>query len=338
MEAYLKITAWLLLFIQAFQLASLQESTDSPGITIDKSWLRDLPAGTPKATAKEEKTMAMESSSGIPSGSMGFMTEEEQFLTDQDNSTNETSDYMGDDFAQNDTTQEPKFPGTSVSPTPTTTVPTNSTHINNTDAEEESHNSTNTPQLSTTPFSPNNSNLTDLQSPSLAPELTNSTESNGTTTVGMTTMPEINETSTITISSTTVFLPETTEISTVTMTTTAVNTPVKANMTDKDAALGGSSERGFASDPNHNNRYVAWAAIFGTAVAVISVGLVLYIVLKNRRDKGFSHRKLVEDYPSEPVHRLDNNDPLDLAFGGSASYNPALQGDNIQMTKFPGRC
>nr|XP_057947676.1 mucin-15 isoform X2 [Doryrhamphus excisus] len=40
---------------------------------------------------------------------------------------------------------------------------------------------------------------------------------------------------------------------------------------------------------------------------------------------------------SERVLRLDNSDPLDLNFGGSAYYNPGLQGDNIQMSNIPGR-
>lgn len=40
---------------------------------------------------------------------------------------------------------------------------------------------------------------------------------------------------------------------------------------------------------------------------------------------------------SFPVLRLDNNEPLDLNYGGGAYYNPGLQGDNIQMTNIPGR-
>lgn len=42
MGLFLKVTAGLLLLVQAFQSVSLQDSTDSPGRTIDKSWLRDL--------------------------------------------------------------------------------------------------------------------------------------------------------------------------------------------------------------------------------------------------------------------------------------------------------
>ncbi|KAG9352684.1 hypothetical protein JZ751_021098 [Albula glossodonta] len=35
------------------------------------------------------------------------------------------------------------------------------------------------------------------------------------------------------------------------------------------------------------------------------------------------------------ILRLDNGEPLDLKFDGTAYYNPGLQGDNIQMTNFP---
>lgn len=38
----------------------------------------------------------------------------------------------------------------------------------------------------------------------------------------------------------------------------------------------------------------------GMAVAVGCVALAAYIILKNKSQKGFSHRKLVEEYPSDP--------------------------------------
>lgn len=40
--------------------------------------------------------------------------------------------------------------------------------------------------------------------------------------------------------------------------------------------------------------------MLGTAVAVACVGLVAYIILKKKHQKGFSHRKLVEEFPSDP--------------------------------------
>ncbi|KAL6113552.1 muc15 [Pungitius sinensis] len=83
----------------------------------------------------------------------------------------------------------------------------------------------------------------------------------------------------------------------------------------------------------------AWGAILGTGVAVAIVALVALVILRKRHRKGFSHSKLVEDYPSDPVLRLDNSAPLDLDFGigRSAYYNPALQGDKIQMEYLPER-
>ena len=35
------------------------------------------------------------------------------------------------------------------------------------------------------------------------------------------------------------------------------------------------------------------------------------------------------------VLRLDNSEPLDMKFDGFGYYNPALQGDDIQMNNFP---
>ncbi|XP_039652001.1 mucin-15 [Perca fluviatilis] len=386
MGLYLKITAGLLLLIQAFHLASLQESTDSPGRTIDKSWLRaGLPkntAGNQNAAVTEEETefdqtpdanaiyeSSNEFSSGIASGSM-TVGEGEENVAGQDMGANETSDNLSTvnttvapTYPTNVTTDQPDLPDATISPANATSDLTNSSRINITGAEEEFHNSTMTPQNSTTHLSaPNstsssaNSNRTDLQTTTLAPErnatqesttksdtgtgLTNATGSTNTTTVTTTRKPEIKETSTTfttTSSSTTVFPSDTTETSPATTTPAAPITPEKANNTDRDAASRGSAERGLATGTNKNKRNEAWGAVLGTAVAVAIVGLVAYIILKKKQQKGFSHTKLVEEYPSAPVIRLDNNEPLDLNFGGLAYYNPGLQGDNIQMTNFPGR-
>ncbi|KAM9817271.1 uncharacterized protein ACB057_002553 [Neosynchiropus ocellatus] len=107
-----------------------------------------------------------------------------------------------------------------------------------------------------------------------------------------------------------------------------------SNLTDKNAAAGSSSERGLDSK---SKRQGAWGAVLGIGVAVALVGFVAYVILKKRHQTGFSHRKLVEEFPSDPVLRLDNNEPLDLNFGGGAYYNPGLQGDHIQMSNFPQR-
>lgn len=44
----------------------------------------------------------------------------------------------------------------------------------------------------------------------------------------------------------------------------------------------------------------AWGAILGIGVGVAIVGLVVYIIVKRRSYRDFSHRKLVEDMPPEP--------------------------------------
>lgn len=61
-----------------------------------------------------------------------------------------------------------------------------------------------------------------------------------------------------------------------------------------------SSLPGLDSDFYRNQRRGEWAAVLVTAVAVGCVGLVVYFLLKNKQKKGFSHRKLVEEYPTDP--------------------------------------
>lgn len=125
--------------------------------------------------------------------------------------------------------------------------------------------------------------------------------------------------------------PETTEI-----TTSVPAITERANLSDKGAAAsGGTAERGFGSESERRQRKSAWGAVLGTFVAIAVVGLVAYVILKKKHQKAFNHRKLEEDFPSDPVLRLDNSEPLDLNFGRAAYYNPGLQGDNIQMSPYP---
>ena len=58
--------------------------------------------------------------------------------------------------------------------------------------------------------------------------------------------------------------------------------------------------KGFAADIKKNKRSEAWGAILGTAAAVAFVGLVVYVILKKRRQREFTHRKLVEEFPPDP--------------------------------------
>ncbi|XP_059202222.1 mucin-15 [Centropristis striata] len=361
MGVYLKITAGLILLVQVFHLASLQSSAAPPRWTIDKGWLRLNSAAETKAEEGTDES-GNDLSSGIASGSMAVFSEEEENVAGPDKSAKETSDDLTAVTTTmtptNVTTKEPELPDATISPTNETIDRTNSSQSNNKEAKEEVNNSTMTPQNSTTHLSAQNStdfpektNHTDAQTPTLAPEsnatqesttkpdkdtgLTKATESTKTTTVTTTPKQEVNKTST-TSSSTTALPSETAE------TTTTAAYPItaeKANKTNKTgaAASGSSSERGLATDTK-SKRNGAWGAVLGTAVAVALVGLVAYIIMK-KHQKGFSHRKLVEEYPTDSVHRLENGDPLDLNFGvgGSAYYNPGLQGDSIQMNNFPGR-
>ncbi|XP_068580404.1 mucin-15 [Cebidichthys violaceus] len=374
MDLYLKTAAGLLLLVQALHLASLQESTDSPGRTIDKSWLRELvrkTAGSQNASVSEDEAKNDQGAEGVVSGigiESGFMTpytEEENNVVRQDTDTSEAStDLTAVTEPPTSPATQTQQPNSTTSPNATaTTVPTNSSRTNGTEAEEEFHNSTTTTtsQIATTHLSernstvfPDNSNRTDLQTTTLAPETnatrgatttpdeatrsTNATESNATTTATNTTKQGMNETS-ATSSSTTAFPSETAETSPPSTTAGAPITPEIANKTDTDAASGSGSERGSGEDDNRSKRRGTWVVLMGTALAVIIVGLVAYVILKKKNSKGFTHRKLVEQYPSDPVLRLDNGTTLDLNFGldGSAYYNPALQADNIQMSNFPGR-
>uniref|UniRef100_A0A673WV86 Si:ch211-98n17.5 n=1 Tax=Salmo trutta TaxID=8032 RepID=A0A673WV86_SALTR len=93
---------------------------------------------------------------------------------------------------------------------------------------------------------------------------------------------------------------------------------------------------GLASDAVQNKKSSeAWGAILGTGVAVCFVAMVVYVIWRRRGRRDFTHRKLVEEFPSDPVQRLDNSEPLDLKYDGSAYYNPGCQMDNIQMANFP---
>ncbi|XP_074523267.1 uncharacterized protein LOC141788274 [Halichoeres trimaculatus] len=241
------------------------------------------------------------------------------------------------------------IPDTPVTATPDAPVKTatdqnNSSSVNATEAEEGFQNSTISPTHPKTdpslPDSSSNTNFTTILAPAVPASkestTTNTSESVNKTVVvkpNPTKLPEATHKPTMLLSTppsnswTTGFIP-------VTATVARTNAPEEGEDADKAAASGSSSDRGLASDAT-TRRHSAWGAILGTAVAVMCVGLVAYVILKNKHKRDFSHRKLVEEFPSNPVHRLDNNEPLDLNFGGSAYYNPGLQGDNIQMTNFP---
>ncbi|XP_027871153.1 mucin-15 [Xiphophorus couchianus] len=368
----LKITASLLLLFQAFHLVCLQNSTDSPGRTIDKAWLRQLPrnevqsenaASSGDGGFDQGTDQVTAFNNGLSSGiSSGFMAEEEENTTSQDKSANSSdfSTIMPHAF-ENETAEEPKLPVAAISPRNVTTESANSSQTNMTYPEEE-FNSTMTADKTTSAGGlSNNTNLqpttttekpatTTTKTPEEDKGLRNFTE-NTNTSVTTTAVPEINRSTTITTaapeiqgsttkSSTTTAPPsETTQTRSETTTTAVLDTPDSAN---KKIAIGSDrgsvTDTGSVVDPYRSKRNVAWLAVLGTAAVTAVVGLVAYIILKKKQQKAFTHRKLVEEYPSDPVLRLDNCEPLDLNYGSSAYYNPGLQGDSIQMTNIPGRC
>ncbi|XP_054892999.1 mucin-15 [Poeciliopsis prolifica] len=386
----LKITASLLLLLQAFHLVCLQNSTDSPGRTIDKTWLRKLDFRSENVDSSGDggfdqgADQAAAFNNGLSSGTTsGFMTEEEENMTSQDKNANSSdfSTIMSHAF-ENETTEEPKLPDEAISPRNVTTESANSSQTNMTDPEEEFNSTTTADNTTSAPGLSNDINLqstTTTEKPAtttttVTPEedegsrnLTENTNTTMTTTAApqmnrstskTTAAPELNRPTTIittaapeiqgstTKSSTTTEPPsettqtksETTQTKSETTTTAVLDTPDLAN---KKIAIG--SDRGSVTDtdsvvdPYRSKRSVAWLAVLGTAAVTAVVGLVAYIILKKKHQKAFTHRKLVEEYPSDPVLRLDNSEPLDLNYRSLAYYNPGLQGDSIQMTNIPGR-
>lgn len=257
MELCFKITAGLLLLVQAFQFASLQPSTDSPGRTIDKSWLRDLvrnrtgghaaviPADGAEPDQRFDTTLdpSHDYSSGITSGSMSTLGEEEE---------NKDADEEPDDLNVVTTPQLPGNLNVNISaPTPDST--------NVTDVEKELNDSSTTSPNATTFMTAENSthwsdyNRNDSLTTS-APEV-NVTQETATTpaedahsinatepTVTRTT--EVTQTSTSFASATKFLLSTSSEISLRTTTLQVQDTPEVANKTGTAAGKGSSSERG----------------------------------------------------------------------------------------------
>ena len=255
MKLNLSITAGLLLLVQTFHMASLQNSTDSPGRTIMKEWLRNLAKNKPgsqnkaipryeigydqgaDATAEESSN---DYSSGISSGSMADFKEEDG---QDDNANDGSADLTAvttnvPPMNPNVTTKDPEFKNTTVSPSNATTDLTNSSSINATEAEEEFNTTTTTLRNST--GSPDHSNHTDLRTTTSAPEgnatqesttrdkvtwSTNATGSTNTTNVTTTAVPGMNGTSTSSspttvFSSSTLAMPEMNATSTASSPTT----------------------------------------------------------------------------------------------------------------------
>ncbi|XP_061889033.1 mucin-15 [Entelurus aequoreus] len=325
-------------------------ATDPPRHTIDKSWLREQNSDAEEEGQNEQPGDVSPTESSNDLGAV--VPNDGDHVDSQEQGENKTSD----DQSVAITTEPPTSPKASQDQPELTNRTGNFTNgessQTNITGNEELDNST-TPRMTppSDPIDGNSTTVPDFTNPApvntttLSPgiinpnenmttgnntESTNTTEST-TTTVTTTTTTEMNKTS-ATPSSTEVLPPDPAEFFPEVTTTVAPETPA-ANLDDKQASSGGSSERGFASEAS--KRREAWGAVLGTAVVVSVVGLVAYVVLKRKHQKGFSHRKLVEVFPTEPVLRLDTSEPLDLNYGGTAYYNPGLQGDSIQMSNFP---
>ncbi|XP_019742106.1 mucin-15 [Hippocampus comes] len=361
MERYFIITIHLLLFLQAFYLVTLQNVSDSPAHTFDKDWLRQENLFTEEEgeNGQEGNVSGMEASNNFSSGAL---TEENNGdrLEQRENEASDDVDVAiptEPPTAPNASTVQPEMSDGKTNATNTELNQSNITRtaefVNSTtppaniDDDPLVQNSTISPGFvdhsdigNTTTLAPESRDLNENTTTNKATaaktttsgekaESTNVTDSNNKN-VTTTAATKMNTTS-ATFSSPNTLSPEATS-----ETTVATKTP-RGNLADKQASSGSSSDAGLSSESSRNKRNEAWGAVLGTAVVVSIVGLVAYVVLKRRHLKGFSHRKLVEDFPSDPVLRLDNSEPLDLNFGRSGYYNQGLHGDNIQMANIPGR-
>ncbi|XP_057693535.1 mucin-15 [Corythoichthys intestinalis] len=370
MERTFSITILLLLLVHTFDLVLLQNATAPPNHTFDPSWLREqnLLAEEGGENGQEGDVSGMETSNDLNT----FLHNEDDNVDSREKSENKTAE----DPQVAITTKPPTSPNATtvqleLSDGKTNITNTESKQNNITQNGKEFINSTTLPatpdlglldQNSTISPDPSNDKHSDNSTTS-APWILNSNENTTTAAAAAaipatanTTSPSRNNTEStnvtelndITIgttaaaatdfsttapksSSPNLLSPETTSVATM-----APETPA-GNLTDKQASSGSSSERGLTSETSRNKRNEAWGAVLGTAMVVSIVGLATYIILKRRHMKGFSHRKLVEVFPSDPVLRLDNSEPLDLNFGHSAHYNLGVRDDDIQMSNISGR-
>ncbi|XP_071258258.1 mucin-15-like [Salvelinus alpinus] len=360
MDLYAIISAVLLLQLQGFHVALLQAPTDSPGRTIDQSWLRQLAKSklnkTSPAQPNDIVDMTLEgtestddSAEVIANGSVSFSGEQ---VNIQD--TNETSGGV-----TNGTTMPPGLPDataeeppeTTVAPEPAVSVALNSSQVSNGTGEDSGFQTTTTTAITENSNGSNSMyNYTKLNETTTAPD-TNSTEQTGPDPDAenrvtnstedfhnvTTAVPEPSSEPSTASPSTKLPLdsPGTTTAKIIPETKTTTGPSTITDMMETGAASGSNSARGLASDAVQNKkRSQAWAAILGTGVAVCFVALVVYVILRRRGRRDFTHRKLVEEIP-DPVLRLNNTEPVDLKYDGSAYYNRGLQMDNIQMDHFP---
>ncbi|XP_076854130.1 uncharacterized protein LOC143509364 [Brachyhypopomus gauderio] len=311
----------VLLTLQNFLLVSAQ-ITSSWRRNGDANTQEDMFSGDDGYTNSNQSSKEIGQASGdssLDSYNSTTVPLETTDSTDKDNQTDSTSDSvfptpspsMNNETGPDHTsTLLPENSSTGTQPSPS----------NETDTFEDTRNSSSTGDKQ---------NMTTTHLPSVAD--TTMTPSEGTskgTSPGMTTFLGKSPKSPTTIITTSTLLD------TVSSESTAMQS-TKSNVTGGLFDVREGSERGLSSDTPQNTNNHAWGAILGIAVVVGITALVVFVIMKWKNHRDFSHRKLVEDTPGDPVLRLDNSEPLNLKFDGFAYYNPGLQGDNIQMTNFP---
>lgn len=161
----LKITACFLLLFQVLHTVSLQSTTDSPGRTIDKSWLRQLATKKENGNTQSPEDNEFESgldtvesgndnSGGTPSGFMAENAEEEENVASQLRSENENTEDLNisnktmQTMFENGTTEQLELLEAAIPPANESTDATRSGQNNMTEAKEE-FNSTMTAENST---------------------------------------------------------------------------------------------------------------------------------------------------------------------------------------------
>ncbi|KAJ8280992.1 hypothetical protein GJAV_G00061950 [Gymnothorax javanicus] len=328
MELHLSLVTLLVLIFQALNGVHLQdyeeylfpyESDNTTSLGITSSSVEDYTYDMDTTTIELSNSTNENTYVPVPNATIPGLEE---------NGINSLSSPMNNDTAGNPApTGIPSF--TTNMPVNTDISGSNSTKASDTHLFEESNAMTLSPLNTTTNTSCAN-NSTEVDCTKTAAVTPESHHNISFTAEEIPSLPQPNSTSNISVASSSSTTNTTVASSSSTTKTTGLNTEVNADDSGNSKGNGGFASIG----KNARNNSTAWGVIIGTALAVGFAGFVIYILLK-RKNGQFMHRKLVEDIPSDPVLRLDNNEPLDLKFDGSAYYNPGLQGDHIQMTNFP---
>ncbi|KAJ7985747.1 hypothetical protein DPEC_G00343670 [Dallia pectoralis] len=334
MNLYTIVNVVLLLQLQSFQMAVLQTRTDTPVFVFNSSMLRQPISSQASGNGEGNPLVSAEGTYEYDDPKMEEPLEN-QFDSQETTVEPEPPVSVASNIsrAANETREDSGIQSTTITPNTThvitsgiqsTTITPNTTHpitenadgFNFTSVETDFNKTTTMPPVNSTEASPDHSG-----------------EENG---VDNYTMDNSNVTTAVTeLPSDTTTTPETYPKSTNTTGPSSTDDPMMSTVVESGFTLANISDRDIVPQAAKNKNSVAWGAILATGLAVCFVAMVAYVLLKKRGRRDFMHRKLVEEFPSDPVLRLDNNDSLDLKYDGSAYYNPGLQTDHIQMANFP---